>query len=325
MRRFAIGSAIFLGSIISIIGLFTTYHRLKLRIEKEKIVPNGRLVEVNGHKIHVYTEGDNEEAPVILFLGGSVVTAPVYDFKPVWSVLSKEYRIAVVERLGYGYSDIAVTTRDIETILSETRTALSLAGIKGPYVVCAHSLAGLESFRFAQVSKEEVAGIVGIDMLLPEIYLEIGEELMNEIEQVRGVRKLFWMGMHRLPLPGENFQISTLALTEQEQEQVKLLTLRNFFNDVIFKEIDYLLDNAKKVAEEGTADVPIKLLVANKQATPELSAEWKRRQKDFANEHNVPIKFFEAGHFIHQHKSEEVATEIREFVKGLENGEFSSV
>ena len=314
MRSLAIGVATFLGAI----GVFTMYHRLKLRVEKRRIIPNGQLVEVNGNQIHVYTEGSNEEAPVLLFLGGSVVTAPVYDFKSVWSILSKEYRIAVVERLGYGYSDITVTPRDIETILNETRTALSLAGVTGPYVLCAHSLAGLESFRFVQDFKEEVAGIVGIDMLLPEIYLEIGEELMREIEQVRGVRGLFWMGMHRLPLPGENFQLSTLALTEEEQEQLAFLTLRNFFNDVVFKEIDYLLDNARVVAEGGAIDVPIKLLVANKQATPELSDDWKQRQKDFAEEHNVPIKFFDAGHFIHRYKPEEVATEIREFVKELE-------
>ena len=320
MRGLAIGVATLLGAI----GLFTMYHRFKLRAEKGRIVPNGKLVEVNGNQIHVYTEGDNEEAPVLLFLGGSVVTAPVYDFKPVWSILSKEYRIAVVERLGYGYSDLTVTPRDIETILDETRTALSLADVTGPYVLCAHSLAGLEAFRFVQTSKEEVAGIVGIDMLLPKIYLEIGEELMSEIENVRGARRLFWMGMHRLPLPGENFQISTLALTEKEQEQVKLLTLRNFFNDVIFKEIDYLLENSRVVDEGGAVDVPIKLLVANTQATPELAVDWKRMQKDFAEEHNVPIKFFDAGHFIHQFKPEEVASEIREFVKGLENNEFSS-
>jgi len=317
MRRLAMGIAIFFGAIIAVIVLFTIYHRLKLRLEKRRIVPNGRLVEVNGNQIHVYTEGDNEQAPVLLFLGGSVVTAPVYDFKPIWSTLAKEYRIAVVERLGYGYSDLAVTPRDIETILNETRTALSLAGVAGPYVLCVHSLSGLESFRFAQVFKEEVAGIVGIDMILPKLYLEFGEDLIKPIDQLRGAHKLFWMGMHRLPIPNENFEPFTLGLTEEEKEQLQLLTLRNFFNDVIFKEIDYLVDNAQLVADGGAVDVPIKLLVANKQATPELAIVWKQGQKEFAEEHNAPITFYEAGHFIHREKPEEVANEIREFVKGI--------
>jgi len=316
--KIVIGIAIFLGAIILLIGLLIMYHRLKLRLEEKKIVPNGRLVEVDGNQIHVYAEGNNENAPVILFLSGVTPIAPVYDFKPVWSILSKEYRIAVVERLGYGYSDLAITSRDIETILNETRTALSLAGVTGPYVLCAHSLSGLESLRFAQISKEEVAGIVGIDMLLPELYLEFGKELLREIEQVRGIQRLFWMGMHRLPLPDENFKLFTLGLTEEEKKQLKLLTFRNFFNNNIFKEIDYLLDNAQVVAEGGAVDIPIKLLVANKQATPELSKGWKEGQERFAKEHDAPIKFFDAGHFLHKEKSEEVANEIREFVKGLD-------
>jgi len=317
MHRLATGIAIFFGIAVLIIGLFTIYHRFKLSRERGKLVPNGRLVEVKGNKVHVFTEGDNEEAPVILFLGGSVVTAPVYDFKPVWSELSKEYRIAVVERLGYGYSDLAVKPRDVESILSDTREALSLAGVSGPYVLCPHSLSGLESIRFAQVAKDEVAGIVGLDMLLPDIYPEIGKELMEEIEQVRRIRGLFWMGMHRLPLPNENFELFTLSLTEEEKQQLQLLTYRNFFNDVIFKEIDYLLDNSHAVSDGGVVSVPIKLLVANKQATPELSIKWKDRQERFAKTHQLPIKYFEAGHFIHRDKPEEVANEIREFVKGL--------
>jgi len=317
MGRFIVGIAIFLGVIAFIIGLFTMYHRFKLRVERRKIVPNGRLVEVKGNKIHVYTEGNNENAPVILFLGGSVVAAPVYDFKPVWSELSKEYRIAVVERFGYGYSDLTVKSRDIESILSDTREALSLAGVSGPYVICPHSLSGLESIRFAQVANDEVAGIVGIDMLLPDIYPEIGKELMEEIEQIRPIRRLFWMGLHRLPIPNENFKLFTLSLTEQEKQQLQLLTFRNFFNDVIFKEIDYLLDNSHAVSAGNVVDVPIKLLVANKQATPELSEEWKKRQKRFAQNHQLPIKYFEAGHFIHREMPQDVANEIREFMRGL--------
>ena len=317
MGRLASVIAILIGVTVLIIGLFTIYHRFKLRIEKRKLEPKGRLVEVNGNKMHVYTEGDNEEAPVILFLNGSVVTAPVYDFKPVWSELSKEYRIAVVERFGYGYSDLTVAPRDIESILSDTRAALSLAGVSGPYVLCPHSLSGLESIRYAQIAKEEVAGIVGIDMLLPDIYPEIGKELMEEIEQVRPIRRLFWMGLHRLPIPNENFKLFTLSLTEQEKQQLQLLTYRNFFNDVIFKEIDYLLENSHVVSAGNVIDIPIKLLVANKQATPELSQEWKKRQERFAQQHQLPIKYFEAGHFIHREKPEEIANEIRDFVRGL--------
>jgi len=317
--RVMIGIAIFLGAIILLIGFLIMYHRLKLRLEKQKIVPNGRLVKVDGNQIHVYTEGDNEQAPVILFLSGVTPIAPVYDFKPVWSKLSKEYRIAVVERIGYGYSDVDVTAaRDIDTLLSNTRTALALADIKGPYVLCVHSLAGLESLHFAQVAKEEVAGIVGIDMLLPKLYLESGKELIKPLEQAREIRGLFRLGLQRLPLSIENLKLSPLKFTKEEQSQAKYLILRNLFNDVIFNEIDQLESNANVVAAGGVVDVPMKLLVANKQHTPELSKDWVQAHEEFAKEHQAQIKIFDSGHMLYQEKPEEVAAEIRDFVKGLE-------
>jgi len=317
--RILIGIAIFSGVIVLLIALFAVYHRLKLRIEQKKIVPNGRLIEVNGYQMHVYVEGNNKEAPTLVFLSGSTITSPVYDFKPVWSRLSKEYRIAVVERLGYGYSDVADTSRDIDTLLKETRAALSLADVVGPYVLCPHSLSGLESLRFAQISPEEVAGIVGIDMLVPDYFLENGESLVKQFAQLKSVRPIFWMGMHRLPIPSETFKLSTLALTEKEQEQSELLAVRNLFNDAIFNEVDHLFDNARIVVESGAVNVPIKLLVANRQATPEMSKNWIQAGEKFAEEYHLPIKSFDSGHSLHQEKPEAVADEISEFVKGLKN------
>jgi len=76
--------------------------------------------------MHVYLEGENATAPTLVFLAGHGTPAPVYDFKSLYSLLSGEYRITVVEKAGYGYSEIADAPRDIDTILSETRMALSL-------------------------------------------------------------------------------------------------------------------------------------------------------------------------------------------------------
>ena len=60
-------------------------------------------------------------------------------------MLSDEYRIVVVEKFGYGYSDVVDEDRNIQTVLSETRLALNKAGIDGPYVLCPHSMSGIEA------------------------------------------------------------------------------------------------------------------------------------------------------------------------------------
>jgi hypothetical protein len=74
-----------------------------LRIENKKIVPNGNLVNVNNHRLHIYSEGKISNKPTLVFMAGGGTAAPVYDFKPLYSLLSDKYRIAVIEKICYGY------------------------------------------------------------------------------------------------------------------------------------------------------------------------------------------------------------------------------
>ena len=145
----------------------------RLRKQQQKrnlLTPLGKLVEVNGHNMSVYTEGDGDKT--FVFMSGSGTCSPILDFKSLYSLLSNEYKIAVVEKFGYGFSDVVDKNRDIDTILSETRMALDKAGIEPPYVLCPHSMSGLEALYWAQKYPEEVEAIVGLDMAVPDYYDE---------------------------------------------------------------------------------------------------------------------------------------------------------
>ncbi|TKI82093.1 alpha/beta hydrolase, partial [Bacillus wiedmannii] len=68
-----------------------------------------------------------------VFMAGSGIAAPVYELKGLYSKFSKENKISVIERAGYGYSDVFQDDRDIDTILEQTREALIRSGNKPPY------------------------------------------------------------------------------------------------------------------------------------------------------------------------------------------------
>ena len=152
------------------IGLLAVYNQIALKTEADDIIPNGQMIDLGDYRVHVYSEGENENAPTLVFLSGSATVAPVYDFKALYSLLSDEYRIAVVEKAGYGYSDIAEVDRDVATMINEVRSALSGAGIEAPYVLLPHSMSGLEAIYWAQNYPDEISGIIGIDMSVPEAY-----------------------------------------------------------------------------------------------------------------------------------------------------------
>ena len=111
-----------------IIGISLINHKIQLSKENSIFVPNGKLIEVNGHKMHLYIKGQGHET--LVFMSGGGTSSPVLDFKSLYSLLEDKYKIAVVEKAGYGFSEIYDDNRDIDTILEETREALSKAGLE---------------------------------------------------------------------------------------------------------------------------------------------------------------------------------------------------
>ena len=306
IKRIGMVFAIIIGIIVLFLLVLTIIHRILLYAEREKIIPNGQLVEVNGYTMHVYIEGDNENAPLLVFLSGAGTSSPVNDFKPLYSLLSNEYRIAVVERIGYGYSEIADVPRDIDTILSQTRAALAAIGESSPFILIPHSMSGLESLRWAQLYPNEVAGIFGIDMAIPSVYLD------NVIKvpsfQLAVLSASAQIGLSRF------FPVSHLSLTTEEYKQARLLFYRNAVNKTFMNEARSVLDNARLVKDGGIPDIPIFLLVSDGE---ELGAEWIIYQEEFALQNNARIEHFNSGHYIHHFEPERIADLLCKFITAL--------
>ncbi len=126
------------------------------------------MVSVNGPQMHVYSQGAGDL--VLVFIVGSGARSPALNFELLYDPLSDEYRIAVIERSGYGWSETGSTPREMDTLLSENRKALELAGITPPYVIFAHSMGALEAIAWANQFPHEVLAIIGLDPAVPETY-----------------------------------------------------------------------------------------------------------------------------------------------------------
>jgi pimeloyl-ACP methyl ester carboxylesterase len=298
--------------VIILIILFTicciSIHHLNLYTEKKKLVPSGDIVEVHGHKMHIYSEGRfQNNFPSLVFMSGGGTAAPVYDFKPLYSLLS-DYHIIVVEKLGYGYSDIMDEARDIDTMLNETREALKYAGKNEPYILIPHSMSGLEALYWAQKYPDEIRAIIGIDMAMPEAYNYYKVNSM----QYKFLRIGAIIGLQRIPFI---YPISTKGLTLEEQNQTKYLTYRNAVNKVFINEIEYVYKNAEKVKESDYPKIPMLLFSSD---GAEIGNFWVKCQEDFANTMNARLIQLNGGHYIHQFEPEKIAEECKIFLKILE-------
>lgn len=269
---------------------------------------NGEFVEINQHNIHIYRQG-NENSPKIVFMAGSGTVAPVYDFKILYEKLVPNFRIIVIEKFGYGYSDIFDTPCDIDTLVSIQKEALNIIGESGPYILAPHSMSGLEAIRWKQKYPNDVCAIIGLDMATPLTYKSwTDKEVTKRIKIMKMARKL---NIHKLlNVCSKNNR----CLTHGEMEQQKLLRNRNAFNICYINEANEVLKNSDIVDKAGNIECPALLFTSNGKQT---SKNWIDNQQEFAAIMNAKLICFDCGHYIHYFKSNEMCSEITEFINKM--------
>lgn len=319
--------------ILSILAVFIVFlsvcyinNQIQLKKEAKLLVPPGKIVEVKGKKFHVYAEGKGDLTCV--FMAGSGNVAPEVDFKPLYKNMSSEYRIAVVDRAGYGFSENSNDSRDIDTILEETRKTLALAGEKPPYVLFPHSISGIEAIYWAQKYPEEVKAIIGLDIGYPEVYLE--HNLSKSTLFVLNAQSfLTKFGVHRL-FPSMALQevvLDSNLLSKDDKELYKALTYKKLQSSDTVNELNAIEKNSKKsLALKLPTKIPICIFL------PVPLTEEERNQKstflkERYNYYNNYVSKFEKGkvitlpgrHSIYLYSPDDIAKESKAFLRSISN------
>ena len=284
------------------------FHQLSLQKESKLFMPIGKKVVVNGHQMNVYIKGEGSET--IVFLSGAGIASPILDFKNLTDSLSKKYKVVVVERAGYGFSEDSDQSRDVMTVLSETRQALSQAEVSGPYVILSHSMASLESLAWQEKYPDEVKALVGLDWALPASY----EDLKDNQALLTVAYWSSKIGLLRY-FP-ESFYIKNPTLTETERQQYKLLAYKQLMSQAMLHESRLAKENAKKVPSSINPKIPALLLVSNGEGTTFSQSEWQRYAERFASDQpNVQVVYMDAPHDLYHYQSDAIVSRIKEFLE----------
>ena len=308
MKKFKKFSWIIFVVLILFLGGTFGFHQLSLQKESKLLMPIGKKVVVNGHQMNVYIKGEGSET--IVFLSGAGIASPILDFKNLTDSLSKKYKVVVVERAGYGFSEDSDQSRDVMTVFSETRQALSQAEVSGPYVIDSHSMASLESLAWQEKYPNEVRALIGLDWALPASYKDLKEHptLMT---------LAYWtskIGLLRY-FP-ESFYIKNPTLTETERQQYKLLAYKQLMSQAMLHESRLAKENAKKVPSSINPKIPALLLVSNGEGTTFSQSEWQRYAERFASDQsNVQVDYMDAPHDLYHYQSNAIVSRIKEFLE----------
>jgi pimeloyl-ACP methyl ester carboxylesterase len=133
------------------------------------------LFDVGGYRLYLRCTGRGTPTVVMdhsLGEGGDSTT-----WSAVEPSIARHTRVCVYDRAGVGLSDPGPVPRTSQLMIDDLTTLLRVADIPGPYVVVAHSLAGLNAQLLArQDGGHKVVGVVLIDTLPPEL-IAIFDEL----------------------------------------------------------------------------------------------------------------------------------------------------
>ena len=293
--------------ILFLVGTFI-FHRISLEKEQASLTPMGKTVLVNGHKINVYVEGDGPETIVVL--SGAGIASPILDFKNLTDSLSKKYKIVVVERAGYGYSEDSNQSRDVMQVLSETRQALSQANLSGPFIIISHSMASLESLAWQEKYPDEVKALIGLDWALPASY----EDLKDNQALLTVAYWSSKIGLLRY-FP-ESLYIKNPTLTEAERQQYKLLAYKQLISQAMLHESRLAKENAKKVPSSINPKIPTLLLVSNGEGMTFSQSEWQHYAEKFSSDQsNVQVIYMDVPHELYHYQSHELISRIKEFLE----------
>lgn len=309
-----LGIALAVGIIILLAAAFI-YEQSAEFLDSRKYKAPGQTILVNGHKMHIYSEGSGEAT--VVFASGFGIPCPYTDFYPLYSRISKQTKIAVYDRPGYGWSQVCDTPRDIDTIARELHELLEKSGQRPPYILVGHSLASLETIRFAQLYKDEVQGIVMIDAGNPEFYEKetINDQAFTSLKLKSTLNEL---GVFRLLFNhSPDFYAAAYAprnhlefVPAELRELDKAMYLRNMVNRNKIDEYTNMKANAGIVVMgEKLGDIPLRILTSEAEAT---DAKWRNSQEAFTawSSDNQQRIISGTNHNMHQYVPDEIATEI---------------
>ncbi len=136
-----------------------TYEWISTRKELAETPPPGRLVDVGGHRLHIWCTGAGD--PTVILENGLGGSSAGWGF--VQPEVARFTRVCSYDRAGIGYSDPGPSPRTARRLARELAQLLDRTGIRGPVVLVGASIGGFTTRVFASEYGERAAGLVLVD------------------------------------------------------------------------------------------------------------------------------------------------------------------
>lgn len=313
-------------AVVILVGLLLlgfVYEQVSRRRDRRFRVP-GRLVEVDGYRLHVTDEGQG--GPTVVVLSGAGDSSA--SWLTVRKAVARFTRVLAYDRPGLGNSDPGPAPDPVGTV-EELHTLLARSGAPGPYVLAGHSLGGLIARLYAYRYPEQVAGLVMVDST--HEFLKTDKKFLQGMAgigmMIRFFRALSPFGLHRflgnvlhiMPMYASERRYYQEQLTPDEYEQWASVANHNCTSSAGVAEVQSIptmLEAANQQLKTSEAapqfgDLPLAVLT-----NPSFGEGWAEMHRELARRSTNSIHRISDrnGHSLQMPRPELVIDAIRHVV-----------
>ena len=163
---------IFVAVVVLLVVLGLLYQAVGLRRDERRFPAPGRLIDVGGHKLHLYELGSG--SPTVILESG--ISASSLNWRAVQTQVAKFSRVCSYDRAGLGWSELCDQACTPASLAAQLQILVQNAGLPRPYIVVGHSFGGLIVQAFAHLYPDQTAGLVLVDPLDPAEWTPITDE-----------------------------------------------------------------------------------------------------------------------------------------------------
>lgn len=189
-------------TIFSLVGISITgfvFELVARKVAEYRYAPEGDLIEVTNHKLHVIQKGNG--GPTVVFESGLDYMGH-YQWHIVQNEVSNFSTTVSYDRAGILWSERGDNPKTGSDIAKELHLLLEEIQVPKPYILVAQSLGGYYVRSFVQEYSDDVEGIVLVDTSHPEQFERLEEILAAEVyppsKPAWIASFLDWVGYRRL-------------------------------------------------------------------------------------------------------------------------------
>src|SRR5579859_2247950 len=154
-------------AILLVVG--ASYEQAERARDRERLPQIGRSVDIGGRALDIDCAGTG--TPTVIFETGA--PRPGYSWVYIQREVAQFTRACWYDRAGFGWSDLGPYPRTSSASARDLQVLLARAAIEPPYVLVAETLAALDSRVYTGFYPDEVAGMVLVDGIHPDLFTRL--------------------------------------------------------------------------------------------------------------------------------------------------------